>query len=149
MELSSAQLTEIIESKIPFVRRMGLKVLEAKPGYVKLTAPLAGNENHVGTMYAGAQFTLAEIPGGALALCTFDPARFYPVVKELTLKFRRPATGDLTVEFSISEGEAARITAETEENGKSDYILEGTPKDAGGEAVATSRGTYQLRAVGT
>lgn len=146
MGLSSETIAGIIENKIDFVRRMGLKVLEAKPRYVKLAAPLSGNENHVGSMYAGAQFTLAEIPGGALAFSTFDLERYYPVVKEISIRFRRPALGDLTIEIAMSEAEARRIAAEAEENGKAEYVLEGILRDASGETVALSRGVYQLRA---
>lgn len=69
--------------------------------------PGAGNENHIGSMYAGALFTLAEIPGGALFLTSFDSARFYPIVKEMTLRFRRPAKGDIRVEARLMPSASA------------------------------------------
>ena len=81
MEFTPETVRELVEKKIAFVERMGLKVLELMPGSVKLMAPLRGNENHIGSMYAGALFTLAEIPGGALILATFDPTRCYPLIK--------------------------------------------------------------------
>ena len=34
--------------------------------------PFKPNRNHLGTMYAGALFTLAEIPGGAVLISAFD-----------------------------------------------------------------------------
>jgi hypothetical protein len=57
-------IKELVERKIAFVERMGLRVMDLISGYVKLMAPLRGNENHIGSMYAGALFTLAEMPGG-------------------------------------------------------------------------------------
>lgn len=148
MELSTEFIKELVETKVAFVERMKLKALELKPCYVKLTAPLGGNENHVGGMYAGALFTLAEMPGGALFLTTFDAEKYYPVVKEMTIQYRRPARTDCTVEVSISESEAQRIREEAEKNGKAEFTLECEIRDQHGEVVATTRGIYQLRTIG-
>nr|MBO2509414.1 thioesterase [Gammaproteobacteria bacterium] len=133
------------EERIAFIKRMNLKAEVLEPGYVRLRAPLAGNENHIGTMYAGALFTLAEVPGGALFVTSFDHQRFYPIVKELNLRFRRPATGDIHVEARLSASEIERIQIEAAANGKADYALELQLCDAAGEVVAESRALYQLR----
>lgn len=133
------------EERIAFIKRMNLKTEVLEPGYVRLRAPLAGNENHIGTMYAGALFTLAEVPGGALFVTSFDHQRFYPIVKELNLRFRRPATGDIHVEARLSASEIERIQIEAAANGKADYALELQLCDAAGEVVAESRALYQLR----
>lgn len=148
MTLSEEMIRDFIENKIAFVQRMGLKVLEMKPRYVRLIAPLDGNENHIGTMYAGALFTLAEIPGGALFMTSFDSSRYYPVVRDMSIRFRRPARGDVTIELSMSVEEVRRIESEVAENGKSEYVLSGELKDKSGEIVVLSRGVYQLRAIG-
>ncbi len=62
---------KMLEEGIAFVARSKVKVLAMEPGYVKMMMPLQPNLNHVGTMYAGALFTLAELPGGAIFLTTF------------------------------------------------------------------------------
>jgi acyl-coenzyme A thioesterase PaaI-like protein len=148
MDLTPEALKQFIEKPFAFVERIGLKALELKPNYVKLAAPIAGNENHIGGMYAGALFTLAEIPGGALYLTTFDVSRFYPIIKEMTIRFVAPAKTDVTIETHLPEEEAYRIEAEAKENGKADYVLEGEVKDASGVVVTVSKGLYQLRAFG-
>jgi acyl-coenzyme A thioesterase PaaI-like protein len=107
--------------------------------------PLKGNENHIGIMYAGALFTLAEVPGGALYLTTFDTSRYYPIVKEMNIRFRRPAATDITVELSISENRVKAIQKEAAENGKAEYTLETELKDTEGTVVALGKGVYQLR----
>jgi len=145
MKLTTQAARNLIEKKIALVERMGLKVVELMPGYVKLTMPLEGNENHIGSMYAGALFALAEMPGGALVLTTFDPGKCFPVVKELSIKFLRPATSDITVEIALSGKEVDRITGELAENGKSEFILRGELKDESGAVVATGQGLYQIR----
>ena len=136
---------QFTEDKIAFVKRMNLKAEVLEPGFVRLRVPLAGNENHIGSMYAGALFTLAEIPGGALFLTSFDVSKFYPIVKEMNLRFRRPATGDIVVEARISAEEIERLQGEAQANGKAEYVLELQLTDGSGEVVALSRGIYQLR----
>ncbi len=145
MVLPPEMIQGLVEHGIPFLERMNLKVLEVRPGYVKLFAPLKGNENHVGGVYAGAQFTLAEIPGGALCLAGFDSTKYYPIIKEMNLKFLRPALTDLIIETSISETEANELAHSVEKTGKAEFILEGAVKDTSGQTVAVSRSIYQIR----
>lgn len=147
--MSQEQITQFIEKPFAFVARMGLRALTLAPRHVRLSVPLEGNGNHIGTMYAGALFTLAEIPGGALFLTTFDVNRFYPIVKEMTIRFLRLATTDAFIEMRMDEAEVRRIEAEAAANGKSEYTLDGEVKDANGQVVATSHGVYQLRVHGT
>ena len=65
MQLPVEMARLFTEEKIDFVKRSGLKAEVLEPGRVCLRMPLQGNQNHIGSMYAGALFTLAEIPGGA------------------------------------------------------------------------------------
>ncbi len=136
---------QLTEEQIAFVKRSQLKAEVLEPGFVRLCMPLAGNQNHIGSMYAGALFTLAEIPGGALFLTSFDTQRFYPIIKEMNLRFRRPATGDIRVEARLDAAEIERLQAEAAETGKAEYVLELALTDNTGEVVAQSRGLYQLR----
>ncbi len=145
MSSSMTELKDLVENKFDFLRNMGLKILALAPGEVKLMLPKKGNENHLGTVFAGALFTLAEVPGGVLAYTTFDAARFYPVVKEMNIKFVRPATTDVTVESVMSQAESDRLAQEAEETGKASFTLDGEILDANGKVVAKTQGFYQLR----
>lgn len=136
---------QLTEQQIAFVQRSGLKAEVLEPGFVRLCMPLAGNQNHIGSMYAGALFTLAEIPGGALFLTSFDASRFYPVVKDMNLRFRRPATGDIRVEARLDSAEIVRLEQQASSQGKAEFVLELQLTDESGEVVAQSRGLYQLR----
>ena len=137
---------QLTEEQIAFVQRSGLKAEVLEAGHVRLRMPLAGNQNHIGSMYAGALFTLAEIPGGALFLTSFDAQRFYPIVKEMNLRFRRPATGDIRVEARLAAEEIQQLQKQATELGKAEYVLQLQLTDESGEVVAESRGLYQLRA---
>ena len=146
MDLTRAK--KILEGGIQFVERSGLKVVELRRGYVQCLMPFAGNGNHIGTMYAGALFTLAEIPGGALFLSSFDATRFYPIVKELDIKFLKSVKSDATIAVALTEERINALQSEASEKGKVEFVLDGEIKIADGTVVATSHGIYQLRTVG-
>jgi len=139
-------IKKMTTKSIPFADRAGIDLVEFERGHVKMKIPLEPNKNHIGTMYAGALFTLAEIPGGAIFMSAFDMTKFFPIVAEMTIKYLKPATTDIYVEVNMSEDEIERITNEANENGKSIFILEKELKDENGEVVAITTGTYQARA---
>ena len=147
--LTPEEAKAFIEKPFAFVERAGVQALVMRPRRIKLRLPLEGNTNHLGSIYAGALFTVAELPGGALFLTTFDVERFYPVLKAMTIRFRRQAFSDVTVEASLSEKEARRIVAEAEGRGKAEFLLEVDVRDADHRLVAESQGTYQLRRTGS
>ena len=152
MTMSREQLDTIktaASRPFPFAERCGSQVVEIDRGYCKMVMPFEPNINHVGIMYAGALFTLAELPGGVIYLTSFDTSRYYPIVKDMQIRFRRPAKTDISVEVHLSEEEAARIQKECEENGKADFEWECELKDTSGEVVAISRNLYQLRKIGS
>lgn len=130
---------------IPVAHGMGIAVTQARRGFASTAVPMEGNGNHFGVMYAGVLFTVAEILGGAIALASFDAAAYYPLVKDLQIFFRRPATTDVTAEASLDDAEIDRIAAAAAEHGKCDFTLEATVTDANGVVVATTKGLYQLR----
>ena len=147
-ELIEKMKTNLV-SGIAAVARTGIEILELDRGYVKMKMPLEGNVNHVAMMYAGSLFTLAELPGGAIFATSFDARRFYPIVRDMSVRFRRPAKTDITVEVRLDEERAAAIAAEAEREGKADYEWQCELKDETGEIVAITHNIYQLRKIGS
>ncbi|MGY0217282.1 YiiD C-terminal domain-containing protein [Endozoicomonadaceae bacterium StTr2] len=143
--MSAEFVRKLVEEGIPFVERCGIKLLDSEPGKTRLEIPLEPNLNHIGTMYAGAQFTLGELPGGVLCMTSFDMTRYFPIVKEMTIQFLKPATTALTCEVSLSAEEIERIGAEAKANGKSEFTLSAELKNTEGEVVSVTTGHYQLR----
>jgi acyl-coenzyme A thioesterase PaaI-like protein len=76
MEITKEMLKQGIEKAVKFIERTGLTVVDIKTNYVKLLMPLKENENHIGVMYAGAHFMLADVAGGAIAYSTFDISKY-------------------------------------------------------------------------
>lgn len=137
-------LNRLIGAAVPFAVRNGFRVEVMERGYVRAGIPLKGNRNHVGSLYAGAMFVLAEIPGGVLAL--FDLGSDYvPILTELTMRYEKLARSDLSVEFRLTEEERRRITSTADREGKALFTLKGELKDREGEVVAHSIAHYQIR----
>jgi len=141
--------TTMLSQMIPLAGQMGIEATELRPGHAAATIPIEGNGNHLGTMYAGALFTVAEVLGGALALSSFDVTKVYPVVKDLKITFRRPAKGAVTASASITDEQITELAAEAEANGKAQFILSAEVVDEAGELVASTEGTYQIRSHGS
>ena len=140
-------VAEYVESGVEGIKRTGLRVLAMRDRYLKTLMPLAGNVNHVGIMYAGSLFTIGECMGGAICGAAFDYGRFFPIVKEVSIKFRRPVVTDVTLELEMGQEEADRIQQEAEEKGKADFTLDLELKDANNETVSTVHGVWQIRKI--
>ncbi|MCL7944632.1 DUF4442 domain-containing protein [Marinobacter sp. ATCH36] len=142
-----AAVNRIIGLSIPFAPRNGFSVEEVRPGFVKARVRLKGNKNHFGSLYAGAYFLVAEIPGGVLTLFDLGPA-YTPILKEMTLQFLQPANSDVFVEFSLDEATVEAIKVEADQTGRAAFSLEGTLYDMEGNHVATSIAQYRVRKKG-
>lgn len=129
-----------------FSERAGLELLHVERGRTVMRMAFEPNINHVGMMYAGALFTLGEIPGGVLFGGAFDVSRFYPIVGEMSIRFVRPAMTRVLVDARMSDDEIERVTAELEEHGKAKYVLDQELVDENGDVVATTSATYFGRA---
>lgn len=137
---------------VPILDAMGVRLVEVAPGRAVAELPPEPNVNHFGVTYAGSLYSAAEMLGGVLALATFDLdgelAGFVPLVKESTIRFRRPAMGVVRAETSLSDDEVARVRQDALATGKGEFVLEATLTAADGEVVATTVGTYRVRRFG-
>ena len=138
-----------LASSVPILDAMGVRVLEATSGHAVAELPPEPNVNHFGVTYAGSLYSVAEMLGGVLAMATFDLegelAGFVPLVKESTIRFRRPAVGAVRAAASLSEAEISRVRDDALATGKGEFVLEAVLTDAQGEVVASTVGTYQVR----
>ena len=140
-------VAEPLVAAVEGIARTGLRIVSLRDRYAKMLMPLEGNINHVGMMYAGSLFTLGEVAGGAIHTVSVDLTRLFPIVKEVSIRFRRPALTDVTIEVELSAEEASRIQAEALEKGKADFALDLELEDANGEVVSTVSGIWQARVI--
>lgn len=136
-------------ASVPILEAMGIRVVDVRPGHAVAELPPEPNVNHFGVTYAGSLFSVAEMLGGVLCLATFDfegeLAGCVPLVKESTIRFRRPALGVVRAAAELSEAETERVRRDALDTGKGEFVLEATLTDAQGEVVATTVGSYQVR----
>jgi thioesterase domain-containing protein len=147
-EGKDTDIVKYIEESIEIVGKMGIKVADIRNQYVKLLLPMKPNLNHIGTIYAGSLFALGEIVGGAIFLASFDYTKFYPVVKELTIRFKRPGTSDMTVEAALTDKEVKEMQKTAEEYGKADWNMSLEIKNESGEVCCLVNGIWQMRKSG-
>ncbi|HOG07087.1 MAG: DUF4442 domain-containing protein [Syntrophales bacterium] len=145
IEKKYAGVARYVESGIDAIGRFGVKALEFRDRHVKLLMPLDRNVNHVGMMYAGALFALGEVMGGAIFGVAFDYRKYFPIVREVQIRYLKPAFTDVTLTADISEAQVAEAVAAFEAKGKADIALDLELKDAEGTVVAQVRGVWQGR----
>ena len=95
--------TDMKTQEVPFNRYLGIQP-SAEEGYILELANSDKISNHLGTMHAGALFSLAEAASGAFLLQQFHNTtlEILPVVRKADIKYSRPvesivyATADFT-----------------------------------------------------
>ena len=104
-------------TQLPFNRLVGL---EPASGHLLVSLPAGPQHaNHLGTVHASALLAVAEAGSGAfLAGQLPDAAGFVPVVRRLEARFRKPATGRVSVRAVVADGEVARWAAEMATRGR-------------------------------
>ncbi|BES71460.1 hypothetical protein RE428_24780 [Marinobacter nanhaiticus D15-8W] len=140
-------VNRLVGQAIPFAPRNRFRVEDVRPGYVRARISIKGNRNHFGSLYAGAYFLVAEIPGGVLTLFDMGP-RYIPILKEMSLQFLQPSDSDVTIELQLSEETRRTIKMDADTTGRAAFTLEGELKDTDGNIVARSTAHYRVKKQG-
>ena len=135
----------LLEGTIQIIKEMGIHIEEMRDRYVKVVLPLAPNINHIGTMYAGSLFTVGEYIGGPIFFASFDHTKYYPIVKALSIQYRRPATTDVTVEASLSKEDVEAVQREADAKGKAAWKMDLELQDKSGQVCCLMQGVWQMR----
>lgn len=126
-------------TKIPFVEKVGI----VRTGNGLLELPFsAATQNHLNTFFASAQFTLAETASGDMLQSLFPElvGRVVPVLRDSSVKFRKPAISAITAHATVSDDAASRFMEQLSRKGRSSIPVEVELKDA--EGVVTCTGTF-------
>ncbi len=134
---------EIINS-IEAISRTGLKFESVEANDLIAKMPLKGNGNHNGIMYAGSLFALAECAPGVLFMNRFDPEVIAPICASVNIRFRRPASSDVSLALSISDEQFTQLEADVMDVGKAAVEFEEKLQDDQGEVVAIAEVKYVL-----
>lgn len=99
--------------------------------------------NHVGIMYAGSYFVLAESTGATLIKCTYC-GKYVAIIKSASLDYLKPTKNDLMIDISMTQEEAKARIAYVEEHGKGQYPMDIPILDAEGVHCANVHIVYYL-----
>ncbi len=90
--------------------------------------------NHLGTMHAAAQFSLAEAASAECLQRGFAAAvgEVFAVVRGVEVKYRRPATGDLLAFGTPDEGTRHHLVADLRDRGRARAVILIDLKDRAG-----------------
>ncbi|HOI75896.1 MAG TPA: YiiD C-terminal domain-containing protein [Syntrophales bacterium] len=145
---SRKETVAALENIIKIVGKMGVKIERFDPGDVKVRLPKEPNINHVGMVYAGSLFSLADFTGGVLFSSCFDLMKYIPILKEASIVYRRPAMTDMTIETSFTQAEIDELRKTADSVGKADFVKEFELKDESGTVCCMARGSFQIRKAG-
>lgn len=95
-KIANRLMDRLLTQLIPLVRGLDVRVLELNDLRCVLSMPLRKRtRNHVGSMYFGAQMTLADLTVGALAFSRFPPGPFGGLIKRVEADFLVKAKGTI------------------------------------------------------
>ncbi|MCG8434670.1 MAG: thioesterase domain-containing protein [Gammaproteobacteria bacterium] len=90
-----ARLQNYLDTSIPLVKQMGVKVESLDENTLKLFAPLQPNINHIGTAFGGSLNGLATLAcWGLVWLLTEDMPNAQIVIHESTTRYLLPVKND-------------------------------------------------------
>lgn len=140
-----AQIKYFAEESIGIVKQMGVKLLEIEPRRVVMQMPLKPeNVNHFQTMYAGVQFTLAEVMGGALMMATFNLSEHVPIVGKFEITFIKPVSTSLTAELSLTREQVEDVKAQLADTNKAQFETSTELVNQEGVVCAIGKAKYYL-----
>jgi len=114
---------------IPFANYVGVKRRNKK---LLQLSPHKDVENHIGTVHAAAQFTLAETQSGLYLLSLFPEYAddVVPLLRSSNIKYKYPATTELVAEASVTEENKIKFEKEFLKRGRAMLMVKVKIKDS-------------------
>lgn len=144
---SRALLSRIIPSIIPLSGGMHIRVAEWTPTRCVMRLPfLRRNRNHIGSVYFGAQMTLADLAVGILLFQRFSMSEYAGVIKRVEADFKKKGKGELCCVAELSpESERDLEAARDNDSGKAEAWIPVQIFDPEGQIVTEVRALVAIR----
>lgn len=126
--------------EIPFHLFLNIKK-STSPEYLLMIGERPEYLNHVGTVHACVQVSLAEATSGQFLTTQIDylmNGSFMPVVRKSSHKYHKPAHGELFAKARILESSIPLVEKELEEKGRSMFQIEIKVFDSQNQNTLTS-----------
>lgn len=124
---------------IPFVKQVGLQADSEQ----RLTLPFSDAvQNHLQTIHASAQFTLAETASGQALLGQFPQlaGKVVPVLRDADIKFKKPALRTIAAYPAIAPEAAEKFLQQMESKGRGSIAVMVEVRDS--EDTVTAQGEF-------
>ncbi len=105
-------------TEVPFSKHIGIEVSDQTN---QLVLPFSDHvKNHLGTFYAGAQFSLMEAASGEFLQQQFPElvGKVIPVLRKAEAKYKKPASSDLTALASADEESLEKFSRQFQQKGR-------------------------------
>ncbi len=117
-------LAQLLTSIVPFVKTVGVAIDDITPGACTAHLPDRKDvQNHLGTLHAGAAYTLGETASGGVVLSLFGdlvPKGGFIALKSATVRHLKAAVGETQAKARV-EGDAKAIRGSYDAGGKVDF----------------------------
>ena len=136
--MENREILEALAAAVPFNRHLGLEYVSIGAGTAEIRLEDRNeHRNHVGTLHAGALFSVAEAASGAAFVAAFADrlADIVPVVESAEIRFSAPARGTITANARLTTP-AAELLAELDRDGRTRPPVDVRLVDANGKEVA-------------
>ncbi len=132
--------------QIPYVVWHDIAVLEEGPTTFRMALKDRPEvHNYVGTLHAGALYTLAETVAGVAVNSLASEENAFILLRNASVKYTRRAEGDVTADAVLEPVALARARVDFRTDARADLMTQVDIKDSGGETVFEGRFTYALR----
>lgn len=130
------QIQELLHTKIPITRAMGVSVEDYDGERLILSAPLDENVNHLGTAFGGSLNALAVLSGYGLLWLELKDTECHIVIRKSSISYERPVRGELRATCVRPREETLKEFKRTfQQTGKARIALTATIEDQGETAV--------------
>ncbi len=126
-------------TKLPFVEKVGIKRNDNNLLELLFDETV---QNHVQTIHAGAQYTLAETASGEILQTEFPElvGTVVPVLRESQVKYKKPAMRSITAIASISPNSKQKFNEQLGKKGRASISVNVNVKDS--QDTVTCIGTF-------
>ena len=99
-------------------------------------------QNHIETIHASAQFTLAETQSGLHLQKLFPHLEglVIPVLRDSSMKYKKPALKTITARASVSQEDIEKFQVQFDKKGRGSLSVDVIVEDSDG--VCTAQGTF-------
>ena len=131
---------------IPFARTLGLE--KSADGVLQLGFD-DGVMNHLQTIAAAAQFSLAELASGEYLMQVFPELieEVVPVLRDSRLKYKRPANSRISAYASSTDKDIEKFWEQYERKGRGLISVHVEVKDAGGKVVSAGSFSWYIQKI--